>query len=276
MNTRCRISSGAAGALPACLLIALSFGQTACAAVEKQATKEAAELGANSMRALVEELVPRFSRAAAVVSSAFERKSIEWTLSSEQRVVFRSFEAIRPGVRWRISRVVSSDVKAFVRAFEAGARDAERQFADPLVDKDLVARWLRTPKADRVFVAGAQQDLPVVEALRTQLEREGKTVFFYRTCARVAGVLCDSRTVGAFFGTAGTAVLAMSEASQSSRFVPHEVDAAVRLAASQTELRIFTPGEVLGNATQARIVEASVDCASSHLTEASSKPLTCR
>jgi hypothetical protein len=240
----------------ACVSMSLAFGFVACAAAEKQAAKEAAEIGSSSLKTVITRLAPLFRRAGVATEAALGRQVASWTLKSEQRVVFRSFEAVRPRVRWR---VVRRDVKAFVRAFEAGAHEPEQHFADPLVDPALVARWKATPKRDRIFVAGAQQDTAVIESLRAQLEHEGKTVFFYRFCAGATGALCESATVGAFFGTAGTAVLAVSDASGTSRFVPQEIEAGIRLAAHQSQLVILTPGEALTNAAGTRMVEATVD-----------------
>jgi len=201
-------------------------------------------------------LGPLFRKGGVAAEDALGRRAALWTLNGEQRAVFRTFENVHTGVRWR---TVTRDVKSFVRAFEAGARDPERHFADPSADASLVARWNATPKSERVFVAATEKDTPVVDKLRVQLEREGKTVFFYKFCAQAAGALCDSRTVGAFFATAGTAVLAVTEATGSSRFVPQEVAAATRLAAGQSELLIFTPGEAVFNTAQMRVVEATVD-----------------
>ena len=96
----------------------------------------------------------------------------------------------------------------------------------------------------------------MVEALRAQLEREGKTVFFYRFCSGTAA-LCDSKTVGAFFGTAGSAVLAVTEAT--SRFLPHEVESGVRLAAGRSELVILTPEEAVFNAAVTRVVQGTAE-----------------
>lgn len=84
-------------------------------------------------------------------------------------------------------------------------------------------------------------------------------MFFYKFCAREIGAYCGSATVGAFFGTAGTAVLAVTETSGTSRFVPHEVAAATRLAAGKSELIIVTPGEAMFNAIEPRVVEVIVD-----------------
>jgi hypothetical protein len=240
----------------ACLSILLAVGFVACAAAEKQAAKEAATIGSGPLKSVIAKLAPLFRRAGVATEDAFGRQLVSWTLKREQRVVFRSFEAVRPRVRWR---VVRRDVKAFVRTFEAGAHEPEQHFTDPLADPALVARWKATPKQDRVFVAGAQQDTELIESLRAQLEHEGKTVFFYTFCAGATGTLCASATVGAFFGTAGTAVLAVSDASATSRFVPHEIEAGIRLASHQSQLVIFTPSEALTNVAGTRMVEATVD-----------------
>jgi hypothetical protein len=233
-------------------LLWLTFGLVACAAVEEQTEKSA-------LQSVLEKLTPFFKRLGVATEKALARRWALWTLESEQRVVFRSIETIRPGRRWR---VVSGHVKVFVQAFEAGAREPERHFADPLADPALVERWRATPKKDRVFVAGAHQDTAVIESLRARLEREGKTVFFYKFCSDAPGVLCASSTVGAIFGTAGTAVWAMSDASESSRFVSLEVEAGMRFATHQSPLYIFTPGDALlalTKAAEVRLVESTID-----------------
>ena len=241
----------------ACPLVVIACLSVSCARVAEESAATAAKSVFVAVKSSVTRLRPLFRKGGTAAYDAVERQTALWTLKAgEQRAVFRTFENVHPGVRWR---TVKRDVKSFVRAFEAGAREPERYFADPSADPTLVARWNATPKSARVFVAATEKDTPVVDSLRVQLEREGKTVFFYRFCAQAAGALCDSRTVGAFFATAGTAVLAVTEATGSSRFVPQEVAAATRLAAGQSELLIFTPGEAVFNAAEMRVVEGTVD-----------------
>ena len=126
----------------ACLVVLLASWCVSCAAVEKQAATTVVESGPiKSLAAIVGSLL---GRVAARAEEGLARNSALWTLKGEQRVLFRAFEAARPRVRWK---VVNGDVKAFVRAFEAGAREPERYFKDPLADSALVARWNATPNS---------------------------------------------------------------------------------------------------------------------------------
>jgi hypothetical protein len=237
-------------------LVAAAFLCVGCAAAAERSATRAAESAVGIVKSSITKLGPLLRKGGEAANEAVERQMASWALKGEQRAVFKTFESARLRVRWRVAK---RDVKSFVREFEAGAREPERYFADPSANPLLVARWKATPKSDRVFVAATEKDTAVVDSLRVELERQGKTVFFYRFCAQAPGVLCDSRTVGAFFGTAGTAVLAVTEATGSSRFLSHEVAAATRLATGQSELLIFTPVEAVFNAAEVRVVDATVD-----------------
>jgi hypothetical protein len=225
--------------LAACLLIWLTFGLVACAAVEEGVVTKVVE--SDALKAVLNKLSPFFERV--IVGKTEEVIERRWvaSLASEQRVVFQSIERSRPRVRWRVT---SGDVKAFVHAFEAGMREPEQHFTDPLADPKLVQRWLATPKQNRVFVAGAQEDTAVIEGLRARLEQEKKIVFFYQFCSGTPGVLCASSTVGAFFKTAGTAVWAVSENAEKSPYLRLEVETARRFATHQNLLYIVTPDSV--------------------------------
>jgi hypothetical protein len=245
--------------LVVCLLIWLTFGLVACAVVEKQVVKDTEEVVINAVKSVLEKLTPFFKKAVVVTVKTLNRQWVLWRAKSEQRVVLQSIEMIRPGMRWRVA---PARVKVFVEAFVEGARDPESHFADPLIDRELLARWMATPKKNRVFIIGAQPDTPFIESLRARLEDEKKTVFFYQFCSGVLGKLCESSTVGAFFGTAGTAVLAMSEHSESSPFVPLEVKTGIRLATHQNPLYIVSPDETikaLTKAVEVRTVQATID-----------------
>src|SRR5262249_29258407 len=141
-------------------------------------------------------------------------------------------------------RIVSSDVKEFVRSFEKGARDPELYFKDPKADAQFVMRWKTTPKADRVFVIGSGEDAEAVMSVKTQLEKQGKVVLFYKFCAENAGALCQSTTVGAFLGTAGVAILTDTGGATGSRFVPQEVRASAQILAGQTRLFLIAPSDL--------------------------------
>jgi hypothetical protein len=199
-------------------------------------------------KAAAQKVVPFWSTATVAVENAISRQSVVWALKGEQQGLFRAIETVRPSARWR--RVVWHDVKAFVRAFEEGARNPQRYLNDPTADATFVARWNATPIQDRVFVAAAKDDVRLVEALRAQLEKEGKVLFFYQFCGPSVSALCAATTVGAFFGTAGAAVVATTSASAESRFVAHEAAAGAGVLAGQRELFLLTPREMLANSSQ--------------------------
>ena len=69
--------------------MSLAFGFVACAAAEKQAAKEAAEIGSSSLKAVITKLAPVFRRAGGATEAALSRQVASWTLKSDQRVVFR-------------------------------------------------------------------------------------------------------------------------------------------------------------------------------------------
>jgi hypothetical protein len=243
-----------------CTLPLVALCLVSCAATEKQVLRDAAEMAGRALNSLVEKLGPQWRKRALAAEDALGQRSAPLALKAENQAIFKAFETVRPRTRWR--RVVRDDVKQFVRAFEKGSRDSERYFSDPSADPALVARWKATPKQGRVFVAGAQQDMRLIQGLRAELEKQGKTVFFYTWCAGAAGQLCGSATVGAFFGTAGAAVLAVTDASAGSRFAPYEVTAGVRVLAGEPQLFLLTPGEALedlGAKTGVRTIEAVVE-----------------
>jgi hypothetical protein len=133
-------------------------------------------------------------------------------------------------------------------------------FNDPLVDVSLVARWNATAIENRVFVVGSGEDTELIASLRSQLEKDGKTVFLYKFCTG-SPALCQSTTVGAFLGTARVAVLADTNASAESRFVASEVFAGVRVRTGQSRLFIMAPSDLLAPVLQGgvKMVEAVVD-----------------
>lgn len=175
--------------------------------------------------------------------SMWSRQELKLTLTGGQAVTFKALEAVRPKARWKIATTRS--VKNFVRAFETGAKDPELYFKDPSIDPALLARWKAAPKEHRVFIVGSQEDTPLIQELRSELKAQGKEVFFYRFCAKAGAQLCDSTTVGAFFGTAGTAMAAVTAEAADSPFVPNEIAAALNLKNNETALLLITPQEVL-------------------------------
>jgi hypothetical protein len=214
-----------------------------CAKVESQAAKEGAEM---TTEIASKEVGPFLERSSEAIEAAFLRQRLSWVLEGGAKAVFKAFETVQPKSRWKI--FTSSDVKQFIRLFEAGAREPERYFNDPKVDQVLLARWVAAPMQDRVFLAGSQEDSALVGALRMELEKEGKVVFFYRFCAGTPGELCASSTVGAFFGTAGGALVAVTPGSTESRYVPSEIAAAIKVNKNEKSLLLLTPRDAINAA----------------------------
>ncbi len=136
-------------------------------------------------------------------------------------------------------------VKRFETDFRRGVRDPKRWLYQARQTRQtLVDRWLEAPLSRRVFVIGASQESGAVRHWATELERRGFSVFFYDFCADAAGVLCASETVGAFFGSAGHAVLIDSASASASRFVQVEVAAARHLVGRGRRMIVVSPVEV--------------------------------
>ena len=227
-----------------------------CANVESRGTKEGMEVATELVGKDVKPFLGRLSEDS---EAALVRGRLNLVLDEGPEAVFKALETIRPKSRWRV--FTTSDVKQFVRLFEEGSRTPERYFDDPKIDAALRAEWLTTPVKNRVFVAGANEDLPLVGALRDELKKQGKVVFFYKFCGGPSAALCDSTTVGAFFGSSGAALLAVSPSSAESRYVPFEIAAALNAKRSVRNLLLVTPTDVInaaGNGTTVRIAAVAM------------------
>ena len=80
----------------ACLSMLLAFGFVARATAEKQAAKEAAEIGSSSLKTVITKLAPLFRRAGVATKDAPGRQVASWTLKSEQPQKVRLSERSRP------------------------------------------------------------------------------------------------------------------------------------------------------------------------------------
>jgi hypothetical protein len=169
-------------------------------------------------------------------------------MPQHQARIFKPFEKVTPRISW-IS-FVDAEVKTFTRKFYLGARRPETHLVDiGTWNEELVVRWKKTPIQKRVFLAGPGRDSAMIKKFRSELEAEGFAVFFYNFCAsHEAGKLCRPETVGAFFATAGNAILADTPAAAASQYVSHEVMAALRLKNNQRMTIMVTPGEVISTA----------------------------
>ena len=84
----------------------------------------------------------------------------------------------------------------------------------------------------------------MIRKLATDLGERGYAVFFYEFCVNAANELCSSTVVGAFFATAGHAILADTPSAAASQYVLHEVTA-TRLRDRGSMALLVTPDEIL-------------------------------
>jgi hypothetical protein len=152
------------------LLVIVSCLLASCAEVAEQGAKKVAEEAIEPAAESVEKKVgPELERALSGIKEALERpksvvgeaaeRQIVSSLSPEERPIFEAIETIHPRLRWR--RMVSSDGREFVRAFEEGAHNPDQYFNDPTVEpavKSAIDTWNRAAKGDRVFVIGSGED----------------------------------------------------------------------------------------------------------------------
>lgn len=144
-------------------------------------------------------------------------------------------------------RIVSSEVRAFARSFVRGGQNPRQYLAATRrgsAASQLIERWLSTDLSKRVFIAGAGEDMYAVRQLQQKLEAQGHVVFFYRFCEPSPRALCDSETVGAFFATAGHAVVSDSAVARRSEFLPAEIAAGVNVSFGRGNWLMVTPVEV--------------------------------
>lgn len=77
------------------------------------------------------------------------------------------------------------------------------------------------------------------------LKSMARSCFSIDFCSPLPGTLCKSTTVGAFFGTAGTALVLVTPQSAESRYMPNELAAALQLKANERGLLLMTPKDAL-------------------------------
>lgn len=142
-------------------------------------------------------------------------------LSLAQTQLFRSIDRGLRRPRW--VGIAPRDVIGFVDSFKTGARSPERFLSELGPENQTLLRvWQSTPKERRVFLVGSGQDLGLAMKLRADLEEKGFRLFFYKFCSQ-----CSSEIVGAFYGTAGEAILMDTTHAGASRYVSQEVSAAI-------------------------------------------------
>lgn len=158
---------------------------------------------------------------------------------SSRDSIFKSFDKIsthQPKIDF-----VQADVKHFVHGFALGATNPKVHLTDiSQSNKDLLAKWIATPEEKRIFIAGSGENRELIRGLNAELEKVGFAVFFYDFC-----VDCSPEVVGAFFVTAGNALLAATPAASISRYTSLEVAAAQRIREGQSLMILVTPEEIL-------------------------------
>jgi hypothetical protein len=155
-------------------------------------------------------------------SSALGGHELAPRLSLAQTQLFRSIDRGFRRPRW--VGIAPRDVIGFVDSFKTGARSPERFLGELAPENQTLLRaWQSTPKERRVFLVGSGQDLDLALKLRADLEERGFRLFFYKFCSQ-----CSSEVVGAFYGTAGEAILMDTRPAGASRYVSQEVSAAIR------------------------------------------------
>jgi len=129
---------------------------------------------------------------------------------------------------------VMPSVLRFADAFWTGAHEPNKFLEIEALRQGSIStitthifRWISLPQSKRIFISGANSDLPQALRLQKLFESEGYSVFFYMRCKP----LCNEATVGAFFGSAGTAIHIQSPTTPNSQFVPVEVAMALAIDA---------------------------------------------
>lgn len=151
------------------------------------------------------------------------------------------------GLVGRLPKVVYADTgaKAFGQDFLRGARNSAA-LLHGLQSRHaaLVDPWLGKPTDKRVFIIGASHDSRAIQQLRRDLHRDGFETYFFTDCRAHLDGLCGSDEVGAFFASAGHAVLVRSPAAVASGFIPVELASAGAVAGGGL-LLVFGPDDVL-------------------------------
>ena len=139
--------------------------------------------------------------------------------------------------------VVTREQKQFLTRHSRGAAAPDR-YLDSCVNAGFSRAWRLAPAERRVFLIGPGKDAQRLRAYATELRSRGYLVFFYLDW-EVNGQLCPSEVVGAYFATAGEAVVSQSLNASESLFVPIEITLAQRLRAGEELWYVYTPAELL-------------------------------
>jgi hypothetical protein len=184
---------------------------------------------------------------ARLVAAGDSLKDVLNNLPENLRALVETIGAALPlGTRFVFAK---SKVKRFATSFVEGANNARKYLTRAReTHPALVDAWLKTPLARRVFMAGSGHNLREITNIQKALEERGYTVFFYKFCEERVGTLCSSQAVGAFFSTAGHALLFDTTQAKDSSYVELEVKAVSRLVQHEGPLIIITPREALGAA----------------------------
>ena len=146
---------------------------------------------------------------------------------------------------------VQPPVEKFAREFFMGATESRAHLANRSAGDGLFSLlWDLTPLQKRVAIVGSSADEPLVDQMRAKLEAQGFQVFFYKFCSSRPGVLCDSKTVGAYFATAGHAFLVNTDTAALSPFIPYEIAAFQRIGKGEALFVMFTPADIAQAAKQ--------------------------
>jgi hypothetical protein len=163
-------------------------------------------------------------------------------LDPRQQRIFTTLA--RSGYRPVPIGMVGADVFAFRAALGPGA--ALR--GDPLdhlasLRSPGAEQWLQAPPDKRVFATAFGTDLPPISMFGQMLRDDGYQVFDYDFCQNFQGgqVVCPTETVGAYFATAGHALLGTSEVSVRSGLVVAEASPAPVLPDNARRAVLITP-----------------------------------
>jgi hypothetical protein len=144
--------------------------------------------------------------------------------------------------------VVTREQKTFATKYSRGAATPDL-YLDSCVSREFSSAWRLARPDQRVFLIGARSDATRLNAAAAELRKKGYLVFFYLDW-EVNGRLCPSEVVGAYFATAGEALVSQSLAAMlSSQFVPVEITASQFARAGEELWYMYTPGELLAIGT---------------------------
>ena len=185
----------------------------------------------------------------------------EASLGPRLQPLFASIE--RNPLRPALVGMVAFDMRVFRAAIERGAAiggdhlDQLTRLGGAQADA-----WLRTPAEKRVFVAASGSDGPTDWQLTQTLKADGYESYIYDFCqGQGAWTGCPSEIVGAYLGTAGHALVGVSDEQVRKHFV---LDAANAAPFSVDEVRrtiLITPTQAstIGAATPGDFVAAEIE-----------------